>query len=203
MSSVPAGGADRLSWRRLPRDIGKRLEVRRTVTACLGEAGHITRLEHVQARLTLSYNRRGDLAIHLVSPMGTRSTLLAARCLPAPLRSPPSPPSPLARLRSCTQLARRAPNTLSRGLGALPKGRFRPGAGRRGCPVLQESLTPPLTCSSMCLPCAVPLHVSRTFWLRTRGLWGVRTCRHLQPSGGVAIAQGASAVGVVLPGSAP
>uniref|UniRef100_A0A8V5GXI6 furin n=1 Tax=Melopsittacus undulatus TaxID=13146 RepID=A0A8V5GXI6_MELUD len=29
--------------------------------------------------LTLSYNRRGDLAIHLVSPMGTRSTLLAAR----------------------------------------------------------------------------------------------------------------------------
>lgn len=62
-----------------PRDIGKRLEVRKTVTACLGEAGHITRLEHAQARLTLSYNRRGDLAIHLVSPMGTRSTLLAAR----------------------------------------------------------------------------------------------------------------------------
>uniref|UniRef100_A0A452TV09 Furin n=1 Tax=Ursus maritimus TaxID=29073 RepID=A0A452TV09_URSMA len=49
------------------------------VTACLGEPSHITRLEHAQARLTLSYNRRGDLAIHLVSPMGTRSTLLAAR----------------------------------------------------------------------------------------------------------------------------
>ncbi|KAM9092801.1 furin isoform 2-T11 [Megaptera novaeangliae] len=62
-----------------PKDIGKRLEVRKTVTACLGEPSHITRLEHTQARLTLSYNRRGDLAIHLVSPMGTRSTLLAAR----------------------------------------------------------------------------------------------------------------------------
>lgn len=67
------------------RDIGKRLEVRKTVAACLGEPNHVTRLEHAQARLTLSYNRRGDLAIHLVSPMGTRSTLLAARCLPYPL----------------------------------------------------------------------------------------------------------------------
>lgn len=69
----------------LHRDIGKRLEVRKTVTACLGEPSHVTRLEHVQARLTLSYNRRGDLAIHLVSPMGTRSTLLAARCSPCSL----------------------------------------------------------------------------------------------------------------------
>ncbi|NXF41128.1 FURIN protein, partial [Nyctibius bracteatus] len=62
-----------------PRDIGKRLEVRRKVDACLGKGSYISRLEHAQARLTLSYNRRGDLAIHLVSPMGTRSTLLAAR----------------------------------------------------------------------------------------------------------------------------
>ncbi|NWT78521.1 FURIN protein, partial [Lanius ludovicianus] len=62
-----------------PRDIGKHLEVRRKVDACLGKANYISRLEHAQARLTLSYNRRGDLAIHLVSPMGTRSTLLAAR----------------------------------------------------------------------------------------------------------------------------
>lgn len=63
----------------LGRDIGKRLEVRRKVDACLGKANYISRLEHAQARLTLSYNRRGDLAIHLVSPMGTRSTLLASR----------------------------------------------------------------------------------------------------------------------------
>nr|XP_060611444.1 furin [Anolis sagrei ordinatus]XP_060611445.1 furin [Anolis sagrei ordinatus]XP_060611446.1 furin [Anolis sagrei ordinatus] len=62
-----------------PRDIGKRLEVRQKVDACRGKASAVGQLEHVQARLTLSYNRRGDLAIHLVSPMGTRSTLLAAR----------------------------------------------------------------------------------------------------------------------------
>ncbi|XP_033022307.1 furin [Lacerta agilis] len=62
-----------------PKDIGKRLEVRQKVDACLGKASYVGQLEHVQARLTLSYNRRGDLAIHLVSPMGTRSTLLAAR----------------------------------------------------------------------------------------------------------------------------
>ncbi|NXJ95285.1 FURIN protein, partial [Corythaixoides concolor] len=62
-----------------PKDIGKRLEVRRKVDACRGKANSVSRLEHAQARLTLSYNRRGDLAIHLVSPMGTRSTLLAAR----------------------------------------------------------------------------------------------------------------------------
>lgn len=88
---VPLGQAGGPSWCCLHRDIGKRLEVRKTVTACLGEPSHITRLEHAQARLTLSYNRRGDLAIHLVSPMGTRSTLLAARCLPCPAH--PLPPT--------------------------------------------------------------------------------------------------------------
>ncbi|XP_062998847.1 furin [Elgaria multicarinata webbii] len=62
-----------------PKDIGKRLEVRQKVDACRGKASYVGQLEHVQARLSLSYNRRGDLAIHLVSPMGTRSTLLAAR----------------------------------------------------------------------------------------------------------------------------
>lgn len=60
------------------------------MTACLGEPNHITRLEHAQARLTLSYNRRGDLAIHLTSPLGTRSTLLAPRCAPCPLCTPVS-----------------------------------------------------------------------------------------------------------------
>lgn len=61
------------------RDISKHLEVRQKVDACWGKASYVAQLEHVQARLTLSYNRRGDLAIHLVSPAGTRSTLLAAR----------------------------------------------------------------------------------------------------------------------------
>lgn len=46
----------------------------------MGTGSHVTSLEHVQARLTLSYNRRGNLAIHLISPSGTRSTLLHPRC---------------------------------------------------------------------------------------------------------------------------
>ncbi|KAE8618084.1 hypothetical protein XENTR_v10009272 [Xenopus tropicalis] len=62
-----------------PKDIGKRLEVRRKVEPCAGMSNYISTLEHVQARLSLSYNRRGDLAIYLTSPMGTRSCLLAPR----------------------------------------------------------------------------------------------------------------------------
>ncbi|XP_029430367.1 furin-like [Rhinatrema bivittatum] len=62
-----------------PKDISRHLEVRKAVAACAGMPNYISSLEHVQARLTLSYNRRGDLACYLISPMGTRSTLLAAR----------------------------------------------------------------------------------------------------------------------------
>lgn len=36
-------------------------------------------LEHVQAKLTIFSQRRGDLNIQLTSPMGTRVTLLAHR----------------------------------------------------------------------------------------------------------------------------
>lgn len=61
------------------KDIGNKLEVRKKVDACAGLSNYISSLEHVQARLTLTYNRRGDLAIYLTSPMGTRSTLLAPR----------------------------------------------------------------------------------------------------------------------------
>uniref|UniRef100_A0A7N9AR11 Furin (paired basic amino acid cleaving enzyme) a n=1 Tax=Mastacembelus armatus TaxID=205130 RepID=A0A7N9AR11_9TELE len=49
------------------------------VDACVGTDSHVTSLEHVQAQLSLSYNRRGNLAIHLISPAGTRSTLLHPR----------------------------------------------------------------------------------------------------------------------------
>ncbi|GFY79189.1 hypothetical protein TNIN_245501 [Trichonephila inaurata madagascariensis] len=40
---------------------------------------HVRFLEHVQAKLTLTASRRGDIHIYLTSPMGTRSTLLAQR----------------------------------------------------------------------------------------------------------------------------
>lgn len=36
-------------------------------------------LEHVQSKVTLNASRRGDLHIYLISPLGTRSTLLAQR----------------------------------------------------------------------------------------------------------------------------
>ncbi|XP_054625871.1 furin (paired basic amino acid cleaving enzyme) a [Dunckerocampus dactyliophorus] len=62
-----------------PMNIGGHLSINKSVDACFGSDSHVTSLEHVQARLTLSYNRRGNLAIHLISPAGTRSTLLHPR----------------------------------------------------------------------------------------------------------------------------
>uniref|UniRef100_A0A1A8MQK9 Furin (Paired basic amino acid cleaving enzyme) a n=2 Tax=Nothobranchius pienaari TaxID=704102 RepID=A0A1A8MQK9_9TELE len=62
-----------------PRNIGSGLIINKTVDACTGSDSCVTSLEHVQARLTLTYNRRGNLAIHLISPAGTRSTLLHPR----------------------------------------------------------------------------------------------------------------------------
>uniref|UniRef100_A0A7N8YL79 Furin (paired basic amino acid cleaving enzyme) a n=1 Tax=Mastacembelus armatus TaxID=205130 RepID=A0A7N8YL79_9TELE len=55
------------------------LLINKSVDACVGTDSHVTSLEHVQAQLSLSYNRRGNLAIHLISPAGTRSTLLHPR----------------------------------------------------------------------------------------------------------------------------
>ncbi|MFT7819093.1 furin-1-like [Arapaima gigas] len=62
-----------------PRNIGNHLIISSRVDACAGRPNYISSLEHVQAQLTLSYNRRGNLAIYLISPQGTRSTLLAPR----------------------------------------------------------------------------------------------------------------------------
>ncbi|XP_053720311.1 furin (paired basic amino acid cleaving enzyme) a [Synchiropus splendidus] len=62
-----------------PRNIASHLSINKSVDACFGTDSHVTSLEHVQARLTLSYNRRGNLAIHIISPAGTRSTLLHPR----------------------------------------------------------------------------------------------------------------------------
>uniref|UniRef100_A0A672PKP2 Furin-1-like n=1 Tax=Sinocyclocheilus grahami TaxID=75366 RepID=A0A672PKP2_SINGR len=61
------------------RDIRKHLIFSRSVEACSGQPDFVSSLEHVQARLTLTYNHRGNLAVHLISPLGTRSTLLAPR----------------------------------------------------------------------------------------------------------------------------
>uniref|UniRef100_A0A673BNR8 P/Homo B domain-containing protein n=1 Tax=Sphaeramia orbicularis TaxID=375764 RepID=A0A673BNR8_9TELE len=62
-----------------PRDIGNKLVFSKNVDACWGRPEYVSSVEHVQARLTLSHNQRGKLAIHLISPLGTRSTLLFPR----------------------------------------------------------------------------------------------------------------------------
>ncbi|XP_073715337.1 furin (paired basic amino acid cleaving enzyme) a [Misgurnus anguillicaudatus] len=62
-----------------PKNIESHLVITKSVDACGGTPNFVSSLEHAQAQLTLSYNRRGNLAIHLISPQGTRSTLLAPR----------------------------------------------------------------------------------------------------------------------------
>jgi subtilisin-like proprotein convertase family protein len=46
---------------------------------CLGESTEVNYLEHVQAVISLTYLRRGDVIIYLTSPMGTKSKLLPHR----------------------------------------------------------------------------------------------------------------------------
>ena len=46
---------------------------------CQGTDSYVQYLEHVQARITLTASRRGEIQIFLISPAGTRSTLLARR----------------------------------------------------------------------------------------------------------------------------
>ncbi|XP_065278423.1 proprotein convertase subtilisin/kexin type 4 [Emys orbicularis] len=62
-----------------PLEIGSKLTVSKKISTCIGRTRHIRSLEHVQVRISLSYSRRGDLAISLTSPMGTKSTLVAIR----------------------------------------------------------------------------------------------------------------------------
>ncbi|KAK1327899.1 hypothetical protein QTO34_012808 [Cnephaeus nilssonii] len=51
-------------------------------TACADHSDQrVGYLEHVVARISISHPRRGDLQIHLVSPSGTKSQLLAKRLL--------------------------------------------------------------------------------------------------------------------------
>jgi proprotein convertase subtilisin/kexin type 2 len=47
--------------------------------ACKGSSSEVNYIEHVQAIITLNSTRRGDLIIHLTSPMGTRSMILNRR----------------------------------------------------------------------------------------------------------------------------
>ena len=46
------------------------------VSGCAGQVNSVLYMEHVQAKVTLSYSRRGDIKLNLISPSGTKSTLL-------------------------------------------------------------------------------------------------------------------------------
>ncbi len=58
---------------------GDGVEVSMDVDGCRGQVNNVLYMEHVQAKVTLSYSRRGDVRLHLVSPSGTKSTLLPVR----------------------------------------------------------------------------------------------------------------------------
>ena len=55
------------------------MKVQMSTKACEGTANFVRYIEHVEAVISLKYSRRGDLAIYLTSPKGTKSTLLAKR----------------------------------------------------------------------------------------------------------------------------
>ncbi|KAF7638786.1 hypothetical protein Mgra_00001867 [Meloidogyne graminicola] len=59
---------------------GNRLHLQLYTDVCGDKRdNHVKYLEHVQAIVTLSASKRGDIQIYLTSPRGTRSTLLAKR----------------------------------------------------------------------------------------------------------------------------
>ena len=64
----------------LTRTIEKHGMVLKLATdGCLNAEHQVIFLEHVQVKVSLTYSRRGDLQLHLLSPNGTPSTLLPRR----------------------------------------------------------------------------------------------------------------------------
>ncbi|XP_067665246.1 neuroendocrine convertase 1-like isoform X1 [Haliotis asinina] len=58
---------------------GKMLEVEIFTSGCVDQDNEINFLEHVILTLSADYTKRGDLSVYLVSPEGTRTTLLFKR----------------------------------------------------------------------------------------------------------------------------
>ena len=55
------------------------LKVKISATGCSDNEHHVRYLEHVQVVITLTFTRRGDLSIKLMSPSGTPAILLPQR----------------------------------------------------------------------------------------------------------------------------
>ncbi|XP_078054888.1 proprotein convertase subtilisin/kexin type 4-like [Mustelus asterias] len=62
-----------------PQTISDKLVIKKYIDPCSRTKNYIRSLEHVEVRVSLSYTRRGDLRISLISPSGTYSTLVDVR----------------------------------------------------------------------------------------------------------------------------
>ncbi|XP_078412120.1 proprotein convertase subtilisin/kexin type 4-like isoform X2 [Cetorhinus maximus] len=62
-----------------PQVISDQLVIKKYIDPCSRTKNYIRSLEHVEARVSLSYTRRGDLRISLTSPSGTHSKLVDVR----------------------------------------------------------------------------------------------------------------------------
>lgn len=62
-----------------PIPMNGKLVITLDTDGCKGTPNYVRYLEHVQARITLTADRRGEVVIYLTSPSNTRSTLLARR----------------------------------------------------------------------------------------------------------------------------
>uniref|UniRef100_A0A452VJL5 Proprotein convertase subtilisin/kexin type 6 n=1 Tax=Ursus maritimus TaxID=29073 RepID=A0A452VJL5_URSMA len=83
-TAVPAQHMCVATTDKRPRSIPVVQTLRTTTltTACADHSDQrVGYLEHVVARISISHPRRGDLQIHLISPSGTKSQLLAKRLL--------------------------------------------------------------------------------------------------------------------------
>ncbi|XP_022366825.1 proprotein convertase subtilisin/kexin type 6 isoform X2 [Enhydra lutris kenyoni] len=83
-TAVPAQHMCVATTDKRPRSIPVVQTLRTTTltTACADHSDQrVSYLEHVVARISISHPRRGDLQIHLISPSGTKSQLLAKRLL--------------------------------------------------------------------------------------------------------------------------
>lgn len=65
--------------RNKPIPMNGKLVITLDTDGCKGTPNYVRYLEHVQARITLTADRRGEVVIYLTSPSNTRSTLLARR----------------------------------------------------------------------------------------------------------------------------
>lgn len=71
--------AGSLTGRAHPIPTNSSLELTISTDSCKGTGSEVNYIEHVQAIITLNATRRGDLIMHLTSPMGTRSMILNRR----------------------------------------------------------------------------------------------------------------------------